>query len=721
MSQADTLKYWNAMQRLRDSQPVVTGPKGTIVSCKADLSGSDDTYGIRCPAPWLAYNVQPSSSSVQLCFPIDYFHWCKLYINEALRQRPGMAASAEARVVWTLDVWAHVSYALFALNVNWSAQDETRLQRGLAPSVEVAWLLAALGGSGDVLRWLQLAKDAAVASAVRQGGNANILEKYKTAEIQPVVGFGSLPVFPSWVGSYFARGGTKTPNPLWTLLLDTVQPWSSNWSRNWLTSKGNKDAADVAAYASDPPLAMATMQWRLLSARDFESSARSKYTLYNGLPRLSQYIAAVSRQPQAKTVSFEGSTTIVAVPTHAWAMDIVQGFAGVLLGLNYKETITRALEAHRKYSEPKLTATGALMTVAESAAKSGLPPPTKVPGDSLGEVFLTPGDWRRRWAGEVNKLQAPSIAWPDAAQCNSLSGTAKDTCKQGVIAAQAAYSAMYAVPIYGQVAAAALAVMDKLIQASGLPMAVGGGGYDPFRPLEAPVARTLTASGWSLASDGSTLDVWARWAMAAANYSSVIPGLFTSGKVANNAVKGACTTYPVNIRGEDSWCKVCKDQPLPACAAYVPEYAAQMTAKVPVLAAARDTASSDIVASCDQLAVAWALENPQYADCITAADLPMWQQICRAVSLKQLTVEAGMSMWAQYVVNVKGCGVRLPPSLAPPAPGTPLQEPGTLWSVLTDGVVHGVNPLRALSASRAFAGGVLSPFNPLRGFLGGRS
>ena len=737
-AQADTLKYWNAMRALRDSQPIVQGPRGTVQVCNADLGGSDDTYGMRCPAPWLAYDVAPSNAAVQLCFPIDYFNWCKRYINEALRQEPPISASAEARVVWTLDVWAHVSYALFALNVNWSAQNEMRLKNGLAPSISVGWLLDLLHGSGSLGPDMQAARDAEYQRALKAGGNTYTLEQYRVAEIVSTVSFSSLPV--DWVHSYFARGSTKTPNPLWTLLLDTVQPWSSNWSRNWLTSKGNKDASDVAAYANEPPLATAVMQWRLLSARDFESSAISKVTRYNGLPRLSEYITAVSRQPQGATVTFEGLGTIVAVPTHAWGVLSVKGHAAALLALDYKATITRAFTAHAEYSKPKFTAAGLPMTVDQALAAVGLPPLSATPayarppqlrylsGSEFAEQFVTPADWRDLWKGEKDRVTARIQAGiiDPRSECGS-----DVACQKAVEASQELERRIEDIPLYGQLMGGMRALASLLV---GIVGGAIGAGYYPFRPLEAPVARTLTAVGWSLASDGSTADIWKRWGIAAANYASVIPGLFTTAwpstsngrLLAPRKPTGACVTESVSVGGDQVFCTVCKDAPMPACAKHMPAYAAVYEpAKLPALTVARNTAATSVVDSCNALALQWALDNPQYSDCVTPADLPMWQQICRAVSLKQLTIEAGVAMWAQYVVNVKACGLRpkeLPsvPSV-PSGPGTRPSEPGTLWSVLTDGVVHGVNPLRALSASRAFTGSVLSPFNPLRSFLGGRS
>jgi hypothetical protein len=688
-AQADTLKYWNAMQAFRERQPIVAGPKGTVQVCNADVGNSDDVYSQRCPAPWLEFNVAPTSATAQLCFPIDYFNWCKLYINEALRQQPSVGASAEARVVWTLDVWAHVTYAQFALNLNWSAEGggwvsisqhdspfapagkrfvSPTLNRGVASTTSATALVESFGLlAWDQLQGLRSAKDSAVAR-----------EKQDGTLVWPA--FATLPIL--WVGDYYARASTKASNPAWRLLLDTVQPWSSNWSRNWIPSYRQKDAAEVAAYASEPVMLMALMQWRMFAARDFSAGGAGEPTLF-------QYITQVSRQSTMSRVEFIGSA---AVPTHVWSENIVAAYAAALLKLDYKLTIGRAYIAHAAAFAPKVTADGRLMTVDEDNTANGRPilgagksaQVWSEKGDDLALQFVTFADYRDILKGEKAKATARAQAAikSPGANCAANDVACQEAAKgYGAIMAEAAK-----VPVYGPYVAAMQHFAGVLISLVG--GAIGAGSF-PFSPLNSPAARTLVAPGWSFAPNGSTVDVWIRWAQAVASYETAIPGLFSVAPTTPRKASGTCVTYGIRIKGEAAWCTICKDKALPTCAAYVPEYAALATPKTPPLLAARNAAPASMSTTCDQLAVKWALENPQYADCITVADLPMWQQICRAVGLKQMTVEAGITMWAQYVVSVKGCGLRLPP------PKTPRR-----------------------TATRGFVDAVIVPFNPLRLFGG---
>lgn len=57
----------------------------------------------------------------------------------------------------------------------------------------------------------------------------------------------------------------------------------------------------------------------------------------------------------------------------------------------------------------------------------------------------------------------------------------------------------------------------------------------------------------------------------------------------------------------------------------------------------------------------WQADNPQYADCIGPDDETAFQQPCQAWLRGDMTFEVGAGWWAQYVANVKRCGVRLPP------------------------------------------------------------
>jgi len=730
VSQADTLKYWSAMQSLRDSQPIVPGAVGKVVAITCDLSGSDDIYPQRCPPAWLEFAVQPSPSSAQLCFPREYYQWCLRYLNQALSNEPALSASAEARVVWTLDVWAHVSYALFALNLNWSDMAGgyvdtrfTRNRRLLAgkEGLDSSYQPGTRGATGLVLQFAEIgleqsqrliaAKRSALDALWKRGGSPGFLRDAEASSLL-LSPFSTLPIF--WVGKTYARASTKRENTLWGLLLDTVQPWSASWSSRWLGSKDNRDKGDVQFYAADPPMAMAVMQWRLFAARDFAQSAVEKQSGSEML--LSQYLAGAAKSSAASIDFLSEGTGVVAVPALRWGAEIVRAYAAKLLTLDYGTVLSTVVADHIAAEGPRMMPNGSAMTIDQEYASRGqtyVQQKWGAKGTELSMQHVTAADYKDLAEANQTALNARAQA---AARNPSMDCGNGALCDAANVGLQQSLKYIKKVPVFGQVVSGMLEVGSLLMGVIGV---ASGATYWPFKPLTSPVARTLTAAGWSFAPTGSTMDIWVRWGVAAANYESLLPGLFTAKVPAVSAPRkplGTCVTESIRVGGDEVFCTVCKDEALPACAKHMPAYAAAFEpAKLPALTVARNTAATSVVDSCNALALQWALDNPQYSDCVTVADLPMWQQICRAVSLKQLTIEAGVAMWAQYVVNVKACGLR--PKELPSVPS----EPGTLWSVLTDGVVHGVNPLRALSASRAFTGSVLSPFNPLRSFLGGRS
>jgi hypothetical protein len=746
-SEGDTQAYWGALHWLRQRVPIVAVPSharspastttGKVAICKTDYDYGTD-YPRACPAPQLRFDIAPTAASVQLIFSTDYFAWCKQYVAEALKHRPSPSASAQARVLWTLDVWAHVTYALFSLNVNWSSSVPNSYPTGLAwntnnsplvgygernvvtiPPLGVknpaprqfffnqpmsapqglgpGWPGRQFGPAiGNMLPML-LGERASLIARETRTASSGYLESLENAKLH-MVPFATLPIF--WVGERFKDRSTATgANPMWSLLLETVQPWSSNWSNNWLASESNRDAGDVAAYAKDPALSVAAMQWRLFSARDLTSKGKGSWG-----PTLSQYIAAVGRQPTARTLTLENS---VLVPTHAWSMDVVQAFAVELLKLDYKAVITFMYFQNAAEQAPRLNANGSLMTVDDYNKVLGKPLVGSTPqkwgmaGTELVHQYVTTKDYSTLAKGEELKATA---AVQQKINNPFLPCAAGDT---GCIASAQGWAAyqetVQKIPVYGQIITAMNALASVIVGIFGGATTVS----IPFFTITSPAARTFNATGWSFAANGSSLDIWMRWAQASESYAKLIPGLFTSGAAAPRVSRNTdCATYPGNSGGEQIWCRICANQPLPACAKFVPEFAARVQAE-----AAPVAVPVQVVDSCRALAVQWAMAHPQYAGCITLDDLPVWDAICQSVGVGKTSFDAGVALWGQYVVNVKGCGIRLP---LPTEPGT-----GTLWEGLRAGYTQGTNPLRKYVASRGFVDRVIVPFNPFRIF--GRS
>lgn len=96
----------------------------------------------------------------------------------------------------------------------------------------------------------------------------------------------------------------------------------------------------------------------------------------------------------------------------------------------------------------------------------------------------------------------------------------------------------------------------------------------------------------------------------------------------------------------------------------------------------------------------WMADNPQYADCVGAADGRVFVAFCAAWIDGNATFEQAAAAWAHHVAVVKGCGVR-----PPPRPGTHTPLTGFVEGALTAG-----NPFQP----RGVAEGFLAAMNPLR-------
>lgn len=698
MAFADTLKYWDAMAALRNSVPITPGVRGTMRSCQnADLlTRSDLTYPDVCAPPWLEFGLTPDPNSARLCFPVEFYQWCQRYVSQALTYAPdpGLSSSAEFRVVWALDVWAHVSYALFALNLDWSAlagnyvdlrAPADRLLGGFDTALPSAWGSAPLVKSfakvvSDQLGWLRTAKDSAIARAERQGGNALIIASYKNAPIK-LPTFATLPIF--WVGQLWNRASTRSVNPLWPLLLDTIQPWSSNWSQNYLLSYKNKDQPDVNRYLEDDAvMRVASMQWRLFSARDFVTGG--------GELRLSQYIDAVGAEPQDQTFMFPS----VAVPTHAWSVVIVREYARLLTSLEYAQTTSDAQASYLADYAPRVNPDATPMTQNQWRQATGqtlLGDPEA--GNQLAYQSVTGEDWRSLWKGLGREYAAralSSLAGPSLKDCGG-----NTVCQKAVKELQQARTIVTATPV-GPAILAEMALGKFLVDKLG---AAVGNVYFPVQPLPAPVARTLSAQAWSFAPTGSTADVWLRWGIAWKNYASVLPSLFLPPKQIDPTRAQHCKVW--SAPGWDVGCYACDDQLPPPCAQDItdPAYHPPSATPLALQAAARSNVTPELQNYCLGLAGQWLKDNPQYKDCVGAADLPVWNQICYAVGLKQISFEQGATMWGQYVTNMKKC--------------VPAR---TLWDALKQGVAQGTNPLQQSTHSSTFAARVYVPINPFRAF-----
>ena len=715
MAQADTLAYWNAMQPRRDSVPVVAGDGGRVVSCAMPKGVGDFSYAQFCPPAWLELSAAPSAASVQQCFASNYFAWCQGYLNDALRNAPGAGASAELRVVWTLDVWFHVSCALFALNVNWSAAAADIFEvdgitglatpfvpyegRAVPPyiysgtgffdgSSKLAWkstvsatVLQLANVGWQQLSNLGLALSSAVSSA--QKGSRDPAS-YANATVR-LPAFMTLPVF--WVGDEFSRT-TTSQNPLWPVLLSAMQPWSSSWSTNWLQSKGNKDAADLSKYAGDAPLTTAVYQWRLFSARDFANASI-------GEPLLSQYIARVASEPQDATWAF---SLPEARATHAWSQSIVTGYARLVASWDYALVMSAMFGEFVSRHAPRMNPDGSLMTLDQLHRALGQPLELKAGrGAELADQWITPSDlqliWKQGAKAATQLAQAKVVlGFDDPHACDGLTGQSLKWCQQGQDMSRKLNDAYQYIPIAGQLWSGMKLFGVWLV---GFVGAAIGAIHFPFRALPCPVARTLTTAGWSFAPTGGTLDIWSRWITVAGSYESALPGLFTARSAAAAGPRKNCVTKPTPLA---EFCTICDDGTTspPGCDGSAPAASAQDASAV----AAMNTLAASQQAQCRALAVAWIAAHPEYKDCLTAADLPAWDVICLSMLAGQRTPEAANAAWMQYVTQVKKC------------------KPSALRA-FGQALVQGTNPLRGRVESPALLRRLAVPINPARWWTGG--
>lgn len=699
MAQADTLKWWNATAAVRQQQPITSGVVGKVRACGAKdfLANSDLVYTEVCPPPWLEYPLSPSYDAVQLCFPTDYFAWCQQYLAALLKNQPAATASAEARVTWTLDVWAHVNYALWALNIDWSQGANA----GVGERVEAAGppLIFAFGPKKDTLDTLTLER-LRVEAAARESGD----EDFRGWDVSNGVW---LPITVTGVKSYFARMSTKTPNPRWARLLEAMQPWNSTWPARWFDD--GKDANDVRMYAGDPPLIYAVNQWRL-------------YTFYwDSFPgawryqTLSSFIVSVSQEPTGNALVPDYKTKTLYTTFQRTVQKVVAQ-ANVVLGLDYKVVMSSVLAETISSEAPKFNDDGTPMTINQWRTSHGSPPDDPKYGDKLLQQAVTYEDWRDFWQGNKDAYTAraqyaivdPSILCePKDLLCQESAKYAADIRKR-----------MKEIPGFGDIVNA---IEGLAILFVGLIGGAIGNAYFPMRPIAAPVARTLSMREWSFAPNGSTMDLWVRWGLAVENYERMIPGLFSStppqkvsAEVAAKlkAEREGCTTYSAVGEGREYFCDICEGKVLPSCAQHVPKFAqAYREQQARLLAPAGKQPSQAAVEACNALAFQWFQDNPQYADCVDGTDLPAWNSICWDVSMGTMTPEQGIVAWAQYLVKVKQCGLR-------PVSRGGVVEPQTAWGAFRQGLQYGTNPFEQVSSTGSFVDRVLVPFNPFRWFGG---
>ncbi len=659
MALADTQAYFAAMQPLivEGLGVVVDAAPQRVRSC-GRWAGVEDGYYTQCPSPWLEITGNPRQTSnvAALVFPQAYFEWCKRYVGLALRNQPRAGASAEARVVWALDVWTHVQYGLWALNLPWANQGgpqggvsrQVHLNGGPVPvygdpgSVRNRFAAAI----NDFYKQAELAKKieaSIVTGEMVATGGQDVEGARQRAPLYPAP---FMTVTPFWVeggNNRKAQGsGATGPNPLWSILLRGVQPWST--SQLQLESKGGKDGGLL----SDPVLSRARLQWRLWSVRDFFGSwgkGRSAMADREVWPygmgagdncaMLEQYIAHVKTET-SRSIAFSGA----AYPTFRASFSAIASVLGrPFLSIDYAAEVRAQIDRWTQQTT--------------SAADGSIIPVTYTDYRDVNKGMAELATARARIA-----LQDPSILCePGDNQCLEQAKRYKQVLSAGK-----------KIPVYGQIVQGMLFLSDLLVQA------VGGavGWYNtPLRVIKPAFARTLSAQGYNMSPDGSTVDVVFRVLMGASNtwgHAEVQRPVSIVRDCEREVVQTPDGNYVTRCIGDT--------------AGSVPD---------PAVVAARDT-------QCLQWWEGFQRDFPALAACAQdPTDQVAFHMVCRAMLDLKITPQQALNFWAQYLFQIKGC--TLQPKRTPltsfvdgmRATGHPFPSTG-----LRSGFLSSMNPLRLM-------------------------
>lgn len=468
----DAWEYWNAMQALRAEGAQLAVPAGTALrKCPTKISGADVFYYDLCAIPWLGVtsNTAPPYAA-KAVFPIAYFQWVQRYLRAALQHQPAATASGLARVFWAVDVWAHMQYAFFALNIPYgeAIYRFQRARRTYAPTTPISGRIPALDPFHAHLDDYRSAL-----SFLTPKPSAWRFGPFQESVID-------------WCGM---PPNSKQPSTVWQLLLQAMVPWTTDWASKWLQSKNGKDSAELAG--ADEVYAYALMQWRLVSVQDWDnyshsSSQSADWPLGMGsryncatLTDFAKYISYNEKPQPEITVSRAG----VAEPNFAWVYgkDLPAQITGFLT-VNYENVLRTWFSYWLDLEGPHFSSDGSL---------------------DAGQIQpVTQDDY-----GDIDKgMSAAAVARAQAANENPRLSCAKgdNACLQAANAALKLKAFTAKSPLAGlqnQIAAGFAFVLNKF----GVDFATSGA--IPFFVLGPPFARTYEAVGYSTAPDGSSIDV----------------------------------------------------------------------------------------------------------------------------------------------------------------------------------------------------------------------
>lgn len=671
-------RYWDAMALLRQEGSRLIAPfvAPGVVSCapSVDIRRGDNTYSMYCTGPALTFNVAGSGAAEHsYCFPQDYFHWCQLYLRTALRNKPAGNDSVRERVLWVLDVWAHLVYGLLALNI------DLRSGVHLAGAPTDNWLIPSGPGRSSPSSWSHpVYGPFRGAQAARYRSNeflrtsqqptlrTSAQNEWRTAVMMPTPFF-ELPF--DWISQLGAGGVEKDLFPLWAIFYSGVLPWEEGGLR--LQSDGGKDSAEILAAqnSQDYALMQGLRQWRIWCLQDWGPRPTRQETPLgvgarawddwwplnmgrrNDSRTLSQYMVRVANE--SDRLRLVPSTPARLYPTFQVAFEDIGALVNPFLSLNY----ATALQQHMA-----LWAAASVRSMPRSSI------PTAITWTDSNDIVKAHADAVQRRA-ELAVTNPRMVREQDLAAGNregALEQASQDVLFEGVSIGGSQVipplgDLILSNPLLAPFVAPLQRVMLELVQAVG----AATGGAPTWALIPHPFVRTLTAAGWNTLADGSTVDVIPKLIVAVVTIevaTGIDMGVYSGPWQRAQSV--AATSCRVVNDAEGNFVRQC-DVPTAAQAADAAAFTQRVRTRCRALFDRQRMLSA-------------------YSSCLTDADYPAFEAVCAQMlhgqppyALDVIAPEVYFEPWAAEVTRGRNC-----------------RSQGSLWASFVTGFVQRGNPLQ---------------------------
>ncbi len=668
----DEKQYWAAMAPLRQQgsylTPAFVAP--SVLSCtpSVDIRRGDNPYWQYCVSPALLFDLPGTGASeLGYCFTKPYFQWIQRYLQAALRNKPPLSASAQARVLWVLDVWAHTVYGLLALNVdlrsglnrvgpavdNWlfsvGRASASRVGSSLHPVYQPFW-----GAQSAQMRSNELLR-----STERPTLRANQQGEWNDAVLMPTPFF-ELPF--DWISSL--NPNVKTANPLWSTFYSGVLPWERNGLR--LMSRGNKDAGDLRAATTNVALRQGVYQWRMMCLQDWGSPSYGRETplgtgsaaWQNWWPRgmgrrgdtvtLTQYIRSVHYQQRGSKLQLVPGSPAKLYPTFDVAFEGISRLVRPLVQLDYDE----ALKTHV-----------ALWSVASTrVSRQGFPAVTFTDSNDLVKAHADAVQARAE-AAITNPRLVRQADLASGRREGALEEAANDLFFEGVsIGGKQVIPPLHDAIVENPILKPWVAAFQRLFTVVVRLVGTATGGAPQWPLIPHPFVRSLNAAGWNTVADGSTLDVLPKIVVAIGNIevaTQIDMGVYVGGWQPGGAAES--------------------ERDPERCRVVISESSGDFVTQcddVPASVSAVTTPPSNLEAVACRAQFEEGRAESAYRDCIPDDAYPLYEMMCVA-AVRGHAPMMEFEQWAQQLAQSQQC------------------KSGTLWSAFVSGFRQRGNPLAA--------------------------